>query len=49
MEGEVFLDPIEFLRELDRRRLPYLLVGRQAPPRQAIITECQNRGTIPVL
>lgn len=30
MEGEVFLDPLEFLRELYDRDLPYLLVGRQA-------------------
>lgn len=30
MEGEVPLDPIDFLRELYRRKIPYLLVGRQA-------------------
>jgi hypothetical protein len=30
MESEVFLDPVEFLRELYARDIPYLLVGRQA-------------------
>lgn len=30
MEGEVFLDPLEFLEDLYDRDLPYLLVGRQA-------------------
>ena len=30
MEDEVFLDPVDFLRELYVRDIPYLLVGRQA-------------------
>ncbi len=30
MESEVFLDPVDFLRELYLRDIPYLLVGRQA-------------------
>ena len=30
MQGEVFLDPLDFLKELYDRDLPYLLVGRQA-------------------
>lgn len=30
MQGDGFLDPVEFLKELYDRELPYLLVGRQA-------------------
>ncbi len=30
MEGERRLDPIQFLRQLHRRGIPYLLVGRRA-------------------
>ncbi len=30
MEPERYLDPVDLLKELYRRRLPYLLVGRQA-------------------
>ncbi|MBI4601759.1 MAG: hypothetical protein HY721_07345 [Planctomycetes bacterium] len=30
MEPERYLDPVDLLKELHRRRLPYLLVGRQA-------------------
>ena len=30
MESEVFLDPVDILRELYVRDIPYLLVGRQA-------------------
>jgi hypothetical protein len=30
MKSEVFLDPIDFLREIYSRDIPYLLVGRQA-------------------